>query len=126
MDWIEQTLWDFAASRGLDLPGLDTDGGFEIILDNDEWLGVAYFPDLSLQEIMVYTSRPLQFDSLRQIEAALHLSNAHYNFCGPVQTSIQNRRLIMALRLSDRGFNLPALNQAVDLLLEIQRKASDA
>lgn len=126
MDWIEQTLRDFVASKGLDLQEFDTDGGFEIILDNDEWLGVACFPDLPFQEIMVYTSRPLQFDSSRQIEAALRLSNAHYNLCGPVQTSIQNRRLIMALRLSDHGFNLPALNQAVDLLLEIQRKASDA
>lgn len=127
MEWIQQAIRDFGASRGLDGPDsleFDPNAVLELSLQGEESLGIACLPELPLQEMLVYTSAPLQFDPLPQMEAALRLSNARNNLYGPVQVGIHDGRLILAMHLPARAFDRPTLEQAVDSLLEMQRRSA--
>lgn len=126
MDWIQQTIREFGASRGLGELGFEFDSILELQLENGELLGFCYIPELPLHEMLVYISAPLQFDPLGQFEAALRLANGRFNAYGQVQTGIQEERLVMAMHLPAREFDLPLLEQTVNSLLEIQYKAAAA
>ena len=126
MDWIQQTIREFGVSRGLGELAFEFDSILELQLESGELLGFCYIPDLPLYEMLVYTSAPLQFEPLRQFEAALRLANGRSNFYGQVQTGIQEERLVMAMQLPARAFDLPLLEQTVNSLLEMQYKAAIA
>lgn len=126
MDWIQQTIREFGASRGFGEFEFESDGILELRLPGGEMLGICHIPELPLHEMLVYASAPLRFNPLRQFEAALRLSNARCNAYGQVQTGIQEERLVMAMHLSARAFDLPLLEQTVNSLLEMQDKAAAA
>ncbi|HEX8886551.1 MAG TPA: hypothetical protein VF797_18855 [Noviherbaspirillum sp.] len=126
MDWIQQTIKEFGVSRGLGELEFEFDSILELQLGSGELLGFCYIPELTLHEMLVYTSAPLQFDPLRQLETALRLANGRSNTYGQVQTAIQEDRLVMAMHLSARAFDLPLLEQTVNSLLEMQYKAAAA
>jgi hypothetical protein len=126
MDWIQQTIKEFGASRGLGELEFEFDSILELQLQNGELLGFCYIPELILHEMLVYTSAPLQFDPLPQFEAALRLANGRSNAYGQAQTGIQEDRLVMAMHLPARAFDLPLLEQTVNSLLEMQYKAAAA
>jgi hypothetical protein len=126
MDWIQQTIKEFGASRGLGELEFKFESLLELQLQNGEWLGFCYSPELALQEMLVYISAPLQFEPLNQLEAALRLANGRSNAYGQVQTGIQEDRLVLAMHLPVRAFDLPLLEQTVNSLLEMQYKAAAA
>jgi hypothetical protein len=126
MDWIQQTIKEFGASRGLGELEFEFDSILELQLESGELLGFCYIPELTLHEMLVYTSAPLQFDPLGQLETALRLANGRSNAYGQVQTGIQEGRLVLAMHLSARAFDLPLLEQTVNSLLEMQYKAAAA
>lgn len=126
MDWIQQTISEFGISRGIGELVFEFDSVLELQLESGELLGFCYIPDLPLQEMLVYTSAPLQFDPLTQFEAALRLANGRSNSYGQAQTGIQEERLVMAMHLPARAFDLPLLDQTVNSLLEMQYKAATA
>ncbi len=126
MEWIQQTIREFGASRGLGELEFEFDSILELPLENGELLGFCHIPELPFHEMLVYASAPLRFDPLRQFEAALRLSNARCNTYGQVQTGIQEERLVIAMHLPARAFDLPLLDQAVSSLLEIHDKAAAA
>ena len=126
MDWIQQTISEFGISRGIGELVFEFDSVLELQLESGELLGFCYIPDLPLQEMLVYTSAPLQFDPLTQFEAALRLANGRSNSYGQAQTGIQEERLVMAMHLPARAFDLPLLDQTVNSLLEMQYKAANA
>jgi hypothetical protein len=126
MDWIQQTISEFGISRGIGELVFEFDSVLELQLESGELLGFCYIPDLPLQEMLVYTSAPLQFDPLAQFEAALRLANGRSNSYGQAQTGIQEERLVMAMHLPARAFDLPLLDQTVNSLLEMQYKAATA
>lgn len=126
MDWIQQTIREFGTSRGLGELAFEFDNILELQLQSGEMLGFCYLPELPLHEMLVYTSAPLQFDPLGQFEAALRLANGRSNPYGQVQTGIQEERLVMAMHLPARAFDLPLLEQTVNSLLEMQYKAAAA
>ena len=98
----------------------------ELGLPSGELVGFSYLPELPYQEMLVYISAPLLFDPLRQLETALRLSNARYNPYGQAQTGIREDRLVIAMHLPVRAFDLPLLDQTVNSLLEMQTKAAAA
>lgn len=126
MDWIQQTIKEFGASRGLDELEFEFESILELQLQSGELLGFCYIPELPLHEMLVYTSAPLQFDPLNQLEAALRLANGRSNAYGQVQTGIQEDRLVLAMHLPARAFDLPLLEQTVNSLLEMQYRAAAA
>lgn len=126
MDWIQQTIKEFGASRGLGELEFALDSILELQLQSGELLVFCYIPELPLHEMLVYTSAPLQFDPLGQFEAALRLANGRSNAYGQVQTGIQEDRLVMAMHLPARAFDLPLLEQTVNSLLEMQNMAAAA
>jgi hypothetical protein len=126
MDWIQQTIREFGASRGLGELEFEFDSILELQLENGELLGFCYIPELPLREMLVYISAPLQFDPLGQFEAALRLANGRFNAYGQAHTGIQEGRLVMAMHLAEREFDLPLLEQTVNSLLEMQYKAAAA
>jgi hypothetical protein len=126
MDWIQQTIKDFGALRGLGELEFSFDSILELQLQSGELLVFCYIPELPLHEMLVYTSAPLQFDPLGQFEAALRLANGRSNAYGQVQTGIQEDRLVMAMHLPARAFDLPLLEQTVNSLLEMQYMAAAA
>jgi hypothetical protein len=126
MEWIAQTINEFSAARGLEQLRFELDSVLELELPSGELVGFSYLPELPYQEMLVYISAPLLFDPLRQLETALRLSNGRYNPYGPAQPVIRNDRLVIAMRLPVRAFDLPLLDQTVSSLLEIQGKAAAA
>ena len=126
MDWIQQTIKEFGVSRGLGELEFEFDSILELQLQGGELLGFCYTPELPLHEMLVYTSAPLQFDPLGQFEAALRLANARSGSYGIAQTGIQEDRLVMAMHLPARAFDLPLLENTVNSLLEMQDKAAGA
>lgn len=126
MDWIQQTIREFGASRGLGELEFEFDSILELDLPGGELLGICHIPELPLHEMLVYASTPLRFDPLRQLEAALRLANVRCHSYGQVQTGIQDERLVMAVHLPARAFDLPLLNLTVNSLLEMQEKAAAA
>jgi hypothetical protein len=102
------------------------DSILELELQGGQLLGFCYLPELPLHEMLVYTSALLQFDPLRQFETALRLANARSNADGQAQTGIQEDRLVMAMHLPARAFDLPLLDRTVNSLLELQEKAAAA
>jgi hypothetical protein len=126
MDWIQQTIKEFGASRGLGELEFEFDSILELQLQSGELLGFCYIPELPLHEMLVYTSAPLQFDPLGQFEAALRLANARSNAYGQAQAGIQEDRLVIAMHLPARAFDLPLLDHTVNSLLEMHYKAAAA
>lgn len=104
----------------------DAGEGIELALDSGEIIGIAYSPDLAFQEMLVYVSAPLAFDPQSQIEHALRLCNARYGDAPYLQAATAERRLILALRLDARAFDLPALDEAVWRLVDCQHQAAAA
>lgn len=126
MDWIQRTIREFGASRILGELAFEFDSILELQLQNGELLGFCYVPELPWREMLVYISAPLQFDPLNQLDAALRLANGRSNAYGQTQIGIQDDRLVMAMHLPARAFDLPLLEQTVDSLLEMQYKATAA
>ena len=126
MEWIPQTIRELGASRGLGELEFEFDGILELSLQGGELLGFCYLSELPFHEMLVYTSAPLRFDPLHQLEAALRLSNGRCNTYGQVQIGIREDRLMMAMHLPARAFDLPLLDQTVSSLLEMQGKAAAA
>ena len=126
MDWIQQTIREFGLSRDLGELAFEFDDILELELQGGELLGFCYLPDLALQEMLVYTSAPLKFDPLAQLDAALRLANGRSQSYGQTQTAIAEERLVMAMHLPARAFDLPLLEQTVNSLLEMQYRAAAA
>lgn len=126
MDWIQQAVRDFGDTLGIEALEFDASQGVELMMDSGELVGIACLPELPSQEMLVYASVPLQFDSLAQLEQALSMSNGRHDLSPPVHAVIVDRQLVMAIRLSTREFNLPALDEAVGRLIARQHEAVDA
>jgi hypothetical protein len=126
MDWIQQAVSAFGNSLDIDDLQFDATEGIELTLDSGEIVGIACSPDLALQEMLVYVSAPLAFDPLPQMALALKLSNARYGIAPFIQPAIVGSRLVLALRIDAREFNLPALDEAVWRLVEAQHQAAAA
>jgi len=126
MDWIQQAVKDFGASIGVEELVLDESQGVELTLDSGELVGISHLPDTATPEMLVYATAPLHFSPLRQLEKALRLANARQGEPWLAQTAISNGRLMLAMRLPARLFDLPALDDAVSRLMAMQQEAADA
>jgi len=126
MDWIQQAVRDFGNSLGIDNLQFDADHGIELALDAGELVGIACSPELPLQEMLVYASAPLAFDPLPQMALALRHSNARHGAAPYPQAAIIANRLVLAVRLDAREFSLPALDDAVWRLVDMQHEAAAA
>ena len=120
MDWIQQAVRDFGDTLGIEDLEFDASQGIELMLDSGVLVGIACLPDIPSQEMLVYATAPLDFDPLSQLEQALRLSNARYGDLPPVQVAISDNQLVLAIRLSTREFDLPALDEAVGRLVDMQ------
>lgn len=121
MDWIQQTVRDFGDTLGIEDLEFDASQGIELMLDSGVLVGISCLPS---QEMLVYATAPLDFDPLSELEQALRLSNARYGDLPPVQVAISNNQLVLAIRLSTREFDLPALDEAVGRLVDMQHQVS--
>ena len=126
MDWIQQAVREFGDTLDIENLQFDASEGVELVLDSAEVVGIACSPELASQEMLVYVSAPLNFDPLPQMELALRLSNARHGIPPYLQTAIVDKQLVLALRLDAREFNLPALDEAVWRLVEMQHEAAAA
>lgn len=121
MDWIQQAVRDFGDTLGIEDLEFDASQGIELMLDSGVLVGISCLPS---QEMLVYATAPLDFDPLSELEQALRLSNARYGDLPPVQVAISNNQLVLAIRLSTREFDLPALDEAVGRLVDMQHQVS--
>jgi len=126
MDWIQQAVRDFGDTLDIDNLQFDAAQGVELALDSGELVGIACSPDLALQEMLVYASAPLAFDPLPQMELALRHSNARHGAAPYMQAAIIGDRLVLSVRLDAREFSLPALDDAVWRLVDMQHQATAA
>ena len=126
MDWIQQAISDFGDSLGIENLALDENDSVELTLDSGERVGIVHLGDMADQEMLVYAGAPLRFDPLLQMERALQLANARYGVLPAVQTAINNNLLILSIRLPAREFDLPALDEAVWRLIDMQHDAAEA
>jgi type III secretion system chaperone SycN len=126
MDWIQQAVRDFGDSLDIENLQFDAGQGVELTLDSGELVGIACSPELAMQEMLVYTSAPLAFDPLPQMALALRRSNARHGEAPYMQVGIIGRQLVLAVRLDAREFSLPALDDAVWRLIELQHEAAAA
>lgn len=126
MDWIQQAVSEFGRTLGIDELEFDAHEGIELALESGELVGIAYTPELTYQEMLVYVSAQLDFDPLPQMAHVLRLSNARYGSAPYLQAAVVANRLVLAMRLDAREFNLPALDEAVWRLVELQHDAATA
>jgi type III secretion system chaperone SycN len=126
MDWIQQAVRDFGDTLDIDHLQFDAGQGIELALESGELVGIASSPELALQEILVNVGSPLAFDPLPQMELALRHSNARHGPAPYMQAAIIGSRLVLAIRLDAREFSLPALDDAVWRLVDIQHEAATA
>ena len=124
MDWIEQAVREFGATLGIDELHFDARDGLELALDSGEMIGIAHSSALPSEEMLIYASAPLAFDPLPQMEAALRLSNARHAGAPYLHAAVLDERLVLAIRLDARAFNLPALDEAVWRLVDMQHEAA--
>lgn len=124
MDWIQQAVREFGDTLDIDNLQFDSDLGVELALDSGEVIGIAYIPTLACEEMLVYASTALAFDPLPQIETALRLSNARLGNAPYPQAAIIDDRLVLAIRLNAREFDLPALDEAVWRLVDMQHEVA--
>jgi type III secretion system chaperone SycN len=126
MDWIQQAVREFCDTLDIDNLHFDASEGVELALESGEIVGIACTSGPAPQEMLVYVGTRLHFDPLPQMELALRLSNARYGSPPYLQAAIAENRLILALRVDAREFNLPALDDAVWRLVELQHEAAAA
>ena len=126
MDWIQQAISDFGDSLGMEDLALDDNGSLELVLESGELIGIVHLAEAADKEMLVYAGAPLRFDPLAQMERALQLGNARYGVLPAVQTAISNNLLVLSMRLPAREFDLPALDEAVWRLIDMQHDAADA
>ncbi len=120
MSWIHETVAEFGRQIGVPSLALDAQGVMHMQLQSGGVLGVEAVRRGHLDEILVYLGRPLGFDGaalLRRALVQVHVSQAH---AVPVQVAMRGESpealLIMAVRMPQREFTLPALGQSVDYL----------
>jgi hypothetical protein len=126
MDWIQQAVREFGETLDIGDLQFDADEGLELALDSGEIVGVACSPESTSQEMLVYVSAPLEFDPLPQMALALQLGNARHGAAPWPQAAIVGNRLVLAIRLAAREFDLPALDEAVWRLVDMQHEAAAA
>jgi type III secretion system chaperone SycN len=126
MDWIQQAVREFGETLDIANLQFDASEGIELALESGEIVGIACMPSLASQEMLVYVSAPLEFDPLPQMALALQLGNARYGAAPYLQAVIVENRLVLAVRLDAREFDLPALDEAVWHLVEVQHEAAAA
>jgi type III secretion system chaperone SycN len=124
MDWIQQAVREFGETLDIENLQFDSSEGIELTLESGEIVGIAYMPELASLEMLVYVSAPLEFDPLPQMALALQLANARYGTAPYLQAAIVQKRLVLAIRLDAREFNLPALDEAVWRLVNAQHEAT--
>jgi len=126
MDWIQQAVREFGETLDIENLQFDAREGIELTLESGEIVGIAYMPELASQEMLVYVSAPLAFDPLPQMALALQHGNARYGTAPYLQAAIVQKRLVLAIRLDAREFDLPALDEAVWRLVDMQHEAAAA
>jgi type III secretion system chaperone SycN len=124
MDWIQQAVREFGETLDIENLQFDASEGIELALESGEVVGIACLPELASQEMLVYVSAPLAFDPLPQMALALQHGNARYGTAPYLQAAIVQKRLVLAIRLDAREFNLPALDEAVWRLVDMQHEAA--
>jgi type III secretion system chaperone SycN len=124
MDWIQQAVREFGDTLGIEDLRFNAGEGIEITLDSGELVGIAHSPALASDHMLVYVVAPLAFDPMPQMEAALRLSNARHAGAPYPRAAILDNRLVLSARLDAREFNLPALDEAVWRLVDLQHEAA--
>ena len=126
MNWIQQAVREFGETLDIDNLQFDASEGIELALDSGEIVGIACLPALASQEMLVYVGAPLEFDPLPQMTLALQFGNARHGADPCPQAAIVGNRLVLAIRLDTREFNLPALDETVWRLVDMQHEAAAA
>ncbi len=123
MSWLEDTLRDFGARLGLS--GLEfRDGRFaQLSLGNGGMLGFEH----AGAEVLVYQSRPLDYDMAASLEAALAACDARDQPAYVLQAGLRGEReLVLLARLPERQFTVPALEQVMDTLARAHERVRNA
>jgi type III secretion system chaperone SycN len=120
MSWIHETVSAFGRQIGVDNLAFNAQGVFHMQLQSGGVLGVEMVRRGQADEILIYLGRPLGFDGAALQRRALMQAHVNQAHAEPVQVATRGDSpealLIMALRMPQRDFTLPALGRSVDYL----------
>ncbi len=118
MDWMTQIIDDFG--RRIGLPGLTLDdkGRLRMALEDGTGIGLLQVTAEDSKEIVVYRSFPFTYVNAQTFRMALRLADFRQPDAWPVQAAINQRELLLAMRIPERAFSSASLEMALSRLAE--------
>jgi type III secretion system chaperone SycN len=123
VNWLEQTLHDFGRQLGLGELRLDGNNSAELALGQGGTLGFEHAGG----EVLVYLSRPLDYDTAAAYEEALRACDFRDSPAYALQAGVRGEReLVLLARVPERQFTASALEQVLDILVKLHERVRNA
>ncbi len=119
MDWMAQIIDDFGRRIGVPGLALDENGRLRMAMKDGTGIGLLQVNAGGSREIVVYRSCPLAYLSAHTFRLALRLADFRQPNPWPVQVGINQRELVLAMRLPGRAFSTSSLGHSLSRLAEI-------
>ncbi len=113
MDWMAQIIDDFGRRIGLPGLALDENGRLRMALEDGTGIGLLQVNAEGSSEIVVYRSCPLAYLNAQAFQRALRLADFRQPNLWQVQAGINQRELLLAMRIPERAFSGSSLEEAL-------------
>lgn len=126
MDWIHDAITEFGRSIGLPRLALSAGGRLKLGLGTGGQVGMVHLGDIDTPVLVVYRSCPLAYQPSAQLRRALQLTDFRRGPPWPLQASVGNGELFLALRVPERRVTAAALEQAMSALAQFHLELGPA
>lgn len=123
MDWIESTIDAFGQSMGIQDLRLDEDGLLAMSVEGNAELAIQDLRAQGSPELLVALTKACTGSPEASLRAALRRSDFRRSPNWTVQIGLDERELLINIRLPIGAVMLSSLEEAVDLALAVHREA---
>lgn len=123
MDWVESTVDAFGESMGIRGLRLDEDGLVAMNVEGGAELAIQDLRPLGAPELLVALTKACGANPEAGLRAALRRSDFRRSPHWTVQIGLDERELLINIRLPIGAVMLSSLEEAVDLALAVHREA---
>lgn len=124
MDWVEATVDAFGESMGIQGLRLDEDGLLALNLEGGAELAIQDLRPQGSPQLLVALTKACDADPEAGLRAALRRSDFRRSPNWTVQVGLDERELLINIRLPIGAVMLSSLEEAVDLALAVHREAN--
>lgn len=124
MDWIDAAVESFGQSMGLPSLRLDADGMLALTLDDGSEIALQDLKPHGGQDFVVTLTKTCAIDPARALRSALAAADYRHSPQWAVQVALEERDLVVTLRVPRSAMLQSSLEEAVDRVLTFHQEAN--